>query len=260
MTGGEAALSDKTLGWAKYTLAVLASAWFVAYLDRAVIALLATGIKASLHISDVQLGFLQGFAFAAIYVLVALPGGWLADRTSRRNIILFGVICWSLATFGCGLATNFYELAFARMMMGLGEACLAPACISLVSDFFARNARGRAIGVLMSAATVGTAGSMLLGGVVLKMLGNVPVDIPLIGLTQPWQVTFMVMGAPGFLVALLLLLTVKEPPRRQEKVQALPSGSDAMSFIQYFRSRWQLFLPIYGTFVFSTFSGFGGQA
>ena len=88
---------DTTLDRAKLTLSVLAAAWLMAFLDRAIIALLATGIKSSLHVSDVEIGVLQGFAFSGIYILVALPVGWLADRANRRNILIFGVCCWSVA-------------------------------------------------------------------------------------------------------------------------------------------------------------------
>lgn len=256
---GSATGAEATLARAKSTLAVLASAWLMAFLDRAVIALLATGIKASLHISDVQIGVLQGIAFSGIYVLVALPVGKLADRANRRNIILFGVCCWSLATMACGLTRTYHELALARMMVGLGEACLGPASVSLIADYFARTARGRAIGTVTAAATIGTAGSLVLGGVVLKLCGGKAVAIPLLGLAEPWQVAFMVLGAPGILVA-LALLTVKEPERRQAPRQALPIETSAGSFTRLLVSRWRFFLPVYLALAFSVFSGFGTAA
>lgn len=123
--GDSATGAEPTISGARYTLAVLAMAWLTAFLDRAVIALLATGIKASLRISDVQIGVVQGATFAVIYVLVAIPIGWLADRANRRNILLFGVCFWSVATMACGLARTYPELILARMAMGLGEAASA---------------------------------------------------------------------------------------------------------------------------------------
>ena len=259
MVGSATADGETTLGRAKRTLAVLAAAWLMAFLDRAIIALLATGIKSSLDISDVQIGLLQGIAFSGIYVLVALPVGRLADRANRRNIILFGVCCWSLATMACGLATTFHQLAFARMMVGIGEACLGPASVSLIADYFRATARGRAIGVVTSAATVGTAGSLVLGGLVLKLCGGHAVAIPLIGITEPWQVTFMVLGAPGFLVA-LALLAVREPPRRLANPRAIPIEGAAGSFGRLLLTRWRFFLPVYLALGCSVFSGFGGSA
>ena len=257
--GSQAVDDDTTISGAKLTLAVLAAAWLMAFLDRAIIALLATGIKSSLQVSDVEIGVLQGFAFSGIYILVALPVGLLADRANRRNILVFGVCCWSVATMACGLATTYHELALGRAMVGLGEACLGPPTVSLVADYFRSGARGRAMGAVTAAAAVGTAGSLVLGGLVLRLCGGHAVEIPLIGLTEPWQVTFIVLGAPGLLVA-LALLAVREPARRQASAQTGPVDSSAADFIRILRARWALFLPVYMALGFSVFSGFGGNA
>src|SRR4051812_25206513 len=182
---GAASEADANLPRAKYVLAVLAACWLMAYLDRAVIALLATSIKRSLDVTDVEIGVLQGIAFSVVYIIVALPVGWLADRSNRRNIILFGICCWSLATIACGLARTYHELVLARMMMGFGEACLTPASMAMIADYFARTARGRAIGVVTGAATLGSVLSSLIGGIVLKLCGGAAVVIPLIGLAEP---------------------------------------------------------------------------
>jgi MFS family permease len=259
MVGSDTADGETTLKGAKLTLAVLAAAWLMAFLDRAIIALLATGIKTSLHVSEVEIGVLQGFAFSAIYILVALPVGWLADRSNRRNILLFGVCCWSLATMACGLATTYHELVLGRAMVGLGEACLGPPTVSLVADYFRARARGRAMGVVTAAAAVGTAGSLVLGGLILKLCGGKAVAIPLIGMTEPWQVTFMVLGAPGLLVA-LALFAVKEPQRQQLRAQAIPGGGAGTGFHRVLLSRWQFFLLVYLALGCSVFSGFGGNA
>jgi MFS family permease len=257
--GSATADVETTLSGAKLTLTVLAAAWLMAFLDRAIIALLATGIKSSLDISDVEIGVLQGFAFSGIYIVVALPVGWLADRANRRNILLFGVCCWSLATMACGLATSYHELVLGRAMVGLGEACLGPPTVSLVADYFRGGARGRAMGAVTAAAAVGTAGSLVLGGLVLRLCGGHAVAVPLIGITEPWQLTFMVLGAPGLLVA-LSLLAVREPPRRQASAQAIPVDSAAAGFGRVLLSRWRFFLLVYLALGCSVFSGFGGNA
>jgi MFS family permease len=250
---------ETTLPRARYALTVLASCWLMAYLDRQVIALLATSIKRSLHITDVQIGVLQGIAFSAVYIVVALPVGRLADGANRRNIILFGVVCWSFATVACGLARTYHELMLARMMMGMGEACLGPASVSMIADYFARSRRGRALGVVTGAATVGSAASAVLGGLILTLCGGVAVAIPLLGLAEPWQITFMVLGAPGFLVALMLLM-LREPPRRRAPVQVLPVGASAGNFARLLVRRWRFFLPVYLALAFSVFAGFGSAA
>jgi MFS family permease len=257
--GSETADAETTLSGAKLTLAVLAAAWLMAFLDRAIIALLATGIKSSLHVSDVEIGVLQGFAFSGNYNLVALPVGWLADRANRRNILLFGVCCWSIATMTCGLATTYHQLALGRAMVGLGEACLGPPTVSLVADYFRAGARGRAMGAVTAAAAVGTAGSLVLGGIVLKLCGGKAVAIPLIGMTEPWQVTFITLGAPGLLVA-LALLTVREPPRRKPAPQASQVDRATASFGRLLLNRWRFFLLVYLALGCSVFSGFGGNA
>jgi MFS family permease len=256
---GAAIEADATLPRARYALAVLAACWLIAYLDRAVIALLATSIKRSLGVSDVEIGVLQGIAFSVVYILVALPVGWFADRANRRNIILFGLCFWSLATIACGLARTYHELVLARMMMGLGEACLTPASMSMIADYFARTARGRAIGVVTGAATLGSVLSSLLGGLVLKLCGGAAVALPLVGLAEPWQITFIVLGAPGLLVA-LLLLTVREPVRRQAPAKATPVEASTGSFVRVLARRWRLFLPIYLALMFSVFAGYGTAA
>jgi MFS family permease len=261
MTNDSATAADTSLPGARLALVVLAATWLMAYLDRAIIALLATSIKHSFKVSDVELGVLQGIAFSGIYILVALPIGRLADRSNRRNIILFGVCTWSLATIACGLARNYHELALARALMGMGEACLGPASISMIADYFARNSRGRAIGVVTGAATVGSAASSLLGGIILTLCGGMAVAIPLFGLAEPWQVTFIVLGAPGFLVALALLM-VREPPRRQvaAPAQPLPADAPAEGFGRLLLRRWRFFVPVYLALTFSVFAGFGGAA
>jgi MFS family permease len=259
MMGGAGTEADVTLPRANCALAVLAGCWLMAYLDRAVIALLATSIKHSLNVTDVEIGVLQGIAFSVVYIVVALPVGWLADRANRRNIILFGVCIWSLATIACGLARSYHELALSRMMMGFGEACLTPASMSMIADYFARTARGRAIGVVTGAATLGSVLSSLIGGGILKICGGAAVAIPLIGLAEPWQITFIALGAPGFLIA-LLLLTVREPSRRQAPKKAMPVETSAGSFARVLARRWRVFLPIYLALMFSVFAGYGSAA
>jgi MFS family permease len=259
MSDERATGDDTSLSGARLALVALAACWLMAYLDRQIIALLATSIKHSLQVTDVELGVLQGIAFSGIYILVALPGGRLADRANRRNIILFGVITWSLATIGCGLARTYHELIVARAVMGLGEACLGPASISMIADYFARSRRGRAIGVVTGAATVGSAASSVLGGIILTLCGGAAVAIPLIGLSEPWQVTFMALGAPGLVVALLLMM-VREPPRRQAQAPALPGATPDGGFGRLLLRRWRFFVPVYLALLFSVFAGFGGAA
>ena len=155
---------------AAYTLAVLTASWVLAYLDRQIIVMLVEPLRRDLSLSDTQVSLLQGFAFSLFFVAAGLPLGRLVDRFNRRNILLLGMICWSVATFACGLATDFWQLFAARIGVGVGEACLAPAAVSLVADLIAPHRRGAAMGLVSAGAPLGTAGSFLLSGLILADL------------------------------------------------------------------------------------------
>lgn len=122
-------------------------------LDRQVLSLLVDPIRGDLGISDTQISLLLGTTFAVVYGIAGVPLGFLADRTSRRNLIFTGVLVWSVGTLACGLSRRFGELFAARLVVGLGEAVLSPAAISLISDYFAPSRRGTAVGVYLSGIT-----------------------------------------------------------------------------------------------------------
>ena len=108
----------------------------VSYTDRQVLSLLVDPLRRDLGITDTQVSLLLGTAFAVIYGFAGIPFGLLADRTSRRNLIFFGVIVWSAGTLACGYSHTFGQLFAARIVVGLGESVLSPAAISLISDYF----------------------------------------------------------------------------------------------------------------------------
>ena len=114
----------RSIAW--YTVFVQMLCYTLAYADRQILAFLVGPLKPDLHISDTQVGLLQGLAFALIYTLLGLPMGMLADRFSRRNIVALGVIVWSLMTALASVARSFWSLAATRMGVGVGEATLRP--------------------------------------------------------------------------------------------------------------------------------------
>ena len=122
--------------YAQFVVAVLTLVYTASFLDRQIISLMGERVRADLALSDVQLGLLQGLSFALFYTALGIPMGMLADRTNRRRLILGGLILWSLATALCGLVSSFPSLFAARMLVGVGEAALAPAAYSLISDYF----------------------------------------------------------------------------------------------------------------------------
>jgi len=217
------------LSKAVYPLAVLTACWVLAYLDRQIIVMLVEPLRHDLGLSDTQISLLQGFAFSLFFVAAGLPLGRLVDRFNRRNILLLGLICWSTATFACGLATDFWQLFAARICVGVGEACLAPAGVSLVADLVASNRRGAAMGLVAAGTPLGTAGSFLLSGLILQTYGmHGSVLLPLLGEVATWQFVFFALATPGLPLA-LLLLTFREPVRHE---RAKPT-SEARSLVRF---------------------------
>ena len=122
--------------YAWYVVGVLLIVGITSYLDRNIIALLVEPIRADLGLSDTEVSFLQGTAFAIFYVAFGLPFGMLADRVNRRTLLALGVAWWSLMTAAGGFAENYWQLFAARAGVGIGEACLAPAAFSILADYF----------------------------------------------------------------------------------------------------------------------------
>lgn len=212
-----------SLAW--YLVGVLVVANVLSFVDRQILGLLVQPIRADLGISDTQISLLQGFAFSILYSILGLPLGRYADRANRRLLIVVGIGLWSLMTMACGLAQTYGELFAARIGVGIGEATLAPAAFSMICDAFRPNRRGTALGVYSSAIYLGIGVSVALGGVVLALLrGAAQVELPLFGLVRAWQAAFICVGAPGFVVA-LLMLTVKEPQRHSDLREAPPVGA-----------------------------------
>lgn len=201
-------------GRAWYAVGVLFIAVIFSFVDRIILSLLVDPIKADLGLTDTDMAFLLGVAFAVFFALFGLPIGRWADRYSRRLIIGVGIFLWSVMTVACGLASNFWELFFARVGVAVGEAALAPAAFSMISDLFPREKLGRALGVYQAGAFIGAGTALLVGGVVIGLIRSEGTQVlPLVGAVEPWQVVFFVVGLPGLLVA-LLMATVPEPVRR----------------------------------------------
>lgn len=203
-------------------VAVLFLAALVSLIDRQIINLLVDPIKVDLGITDTQISFLQGLAFAIFYAVMALPMGWLVDNWSRIYPIVFGMLIWSAATIFCGLAWGFVSLFVARMVVGIGEAALAPAGNSLIASVFPEDQTTRAITLFNSAAFIGIGLSVLFGGLVVEAVTDSHRVVSILGrVLQPWQIAFILAGVPGIVLAIVILIFVKEPtggtPRSPDK-------------------------------------------
>ncbi|MBO1015640.1 MFS transporter [Achromobacter sp. SD115] len=197
-----------------YVVVICMLAYIFSFVDRQILALMIEPIKHDLQLSDTQFSLLHGLAFSLFYAFMGIPIALLADRYSRPKIIAMGVAFWSLATAACGLSRNFAQMFLARIGVGVGEAALSPATYSMLSDMFPREKLGRAVGVYSIGSFIGGGMAFLIGGYVIDLLKSVDtVTLPWVGAMRPWQVTFFIVGLPGLLIALLILLTVRDPQR-----------------------------------------------
>lgn len=220
-----------------YVVSLLMLAYVFSFVDRQILYLLIEPIKADLEISDTQFSLLSGLAFSLFYVVMGVPIAFLSDRYSRVRIIAIGITFWSLATVACGLSKNFLHLFVARMGVGVGEAALTPAAYSILSDIFPREKLGRALGMYSMGAFLGGGLAFLVGGYVIDLMNNVPsIDLAILGKVQPWQLTFIVVGLPGILVALMIIAIIREPERKTEGQPIKPGVKDGITFIRTHRN------------------------
>lgn len=203
-----------------WTVAVLTFAYVVSFVDRTILSLLIEPIKADLALRDTQIGLVQGLAFGLFYAVMGVPLGWLADRAPRIRVIALGATVWCVATATCGLAASFVQLFLARIAVGVGEAALSPAAMSMISDSFPRERRAAPIGVYAAAGAVGAGIALIVGGTVIQLVtGRGALVLPVAGEVARWQAAFVIIGLGG-LVLLPLLATVGEPARRNETASA----------------------------------------
>lgn len=204
-----------------YVLALLVAVGIVGWVDRNVFAILLQSIKLEFALSDTALGLLGGVAFGVFYATLGLPVAWLADRCDRRVLIAGALALWSAMTAVCGLAAGFGTLFLARVGVGLGEAGGAPPSVSLVTDYFEPARRAFALGILYLYIPGGFVVGFLLGGWLDALVG--------------WRMAFLAVGLPGIGLALLVLLTLREPPAGAE-----PSARTApplLDTLRYFLAR-----------------------
>lgn len=203
--------SPLSAGQAWYAVAICMVAYILSFVDRQILALLIGPIQADLGISDTEFGLLSGFAFAIFYATMGIPLAGLSDRVSRPLVISAGVALWSMATLACGFARGFAQLFAARIFVGAGEAALSPATYSLIGDLFPRERLGRAVAVYSMGSFLGTGLAFLAGGGAIALVSGHEA-ISLFGMAiRPWQTAFLIVGAPGLALALLLALTVRDP-------------------------------------------------
>ena len=233
--------------YAWYVVALLTLAYVFSFIDRQILNLLVAPIQRDLGIGDKQMSLLMGASFAVFYTFFGIPLGRLADTWSRRWLVVLGIAFWSLMTAGCGLARNFWQLALARMGVGVGEAALSPAAYSLIADYFPPARRSTALGVYGMGIYIGSGLALILGGLVIKFAAaQENVILPLVGTVRSWQVVFFIVGLPGVLVA-LLLLTILEPVRQGTRKKSA-AGVPPAVVVPPLREVWAYMSGNRGTF------------
>jgi MFS family permease len=190
------------------------------FMDRQIMSVLQEPIRIEMGLSDTQLGMLTGLTFALFYTSCGLPVAWLSDRYRRVSIMAAACGIWSLFTAACGLATNFTQLALSRVMVGAGEAGGSPPSYSLISDYFPPQERGTGLAIYSLGVPVGSALGVAVGGWVAAHYG--------------WRTAFVAVGLPGIVLALLMLLLIREP--RRGGLDPVPTGETAHSAPQGIRA------------------------
>ena len=235
------------------TVAILLLLSMVSMLDRQIIALMVAPIKVALSLTDTQLSLLQGAAFALCYSIASIPLGWAVDRFPRRLIIYMGVTVWSLSAAGCGLASNFWQLFLGRTMVGVGEASLLPASVSLIGDLFPSEKVGTPMGLYGAGFYLGSGVALAVGGTVVSLFADsASVRFPIVGNIASWQAVFLVLGLPGVLLAALAFL-VRDPRPARRQHAATADQSDAKSFASYVAGNWRVVVLSFGGFGLASF-------
>lgn len=180
-------------------LAILCFVYVLNFLDRQLLSILAKPIQDDLGLADGQLGLISGLYFAVFYCVLAIPVGWLADRTNRVRVLSFACALWSAATVACGFASTYPQLVAARMSVGIGEAGGVPPSYAIVSDYFPPGTRGTALSIFNLGPPIGQALGVAFGAS--------------IAAAYDWRSAFVALGAVGIVAALLVLVFVREPVR-----------------------------------------------
>lgn len=218
-------------------VSILTFAFMLAYVDRIIISMIVDPLKADLGISDFQVSLLQGVSFTLFYSTMGVPIAYIVDRHSRTRIIALGVAVWSIATAACGFVQHFWQLFLMRIGVGVGEGTLQPSAFSMISDLFPPHRLGIAMSVYSLGAFMGAAFAFLLAGALIDLAEFLAaINFPVFSALRPWQAVFVTVGAPGVLVAVMVLLL--REPRRRHQTQSIVSEAP---FMAQLKKNWRAY-------------------
>ena len=232
---------DSAYAW--YVVFILLLAYTLSYVDRQILSLMVGPIRRDLHLSDTQLSLLHGFAFALFYTFLGIPLGWWADRRTRKSLIGVGLGVWGIATAACGFTATFWQLFTTRVFVGVGEAALSPAAYSMISDYFSREKRGRALSVYATGVAFGAGLAAVLGGVAIGFAGDVAQHLEQFGLHfHDWQVVFIMVGIPAAFL-LPFVFGLAEPMRLEIGKLSGNAWQDFTAGLAAIGARGNIYLP-----------------
>lgn len=225
-------------------VAILFLLYIVSMLDRNIFNLLGEHVRQDMGLSDMQLSLLYGPAFAVTYAVSGLPLGWALDRFSRRKVVWGAVSLWSLGTMFCGLARGFPQLFGARSLVGAGEAVMVPANQTILADMFPPDRLAFPLSIYSIGAMMGMGLSLALGGLLTRLIDPAGIfPVPILGDVAGWQLIFLVVGAPGLLIAMLIFL-VREPPRHRTNGKDTPPTGYA-DYLAFARQNWRFMIGLH---------------
>jgi MFS family permease len=190
---------QKTTPYAWYVAVVLMLTYAVQHIDRQIMSVILEPVKAEFKLADAELGLLSGLAFAAAFSITVIPMGILVDRGNRKKILTVTLAVWSGMTALGSVTTSFVQLVIARLLVGAAESGGTPSAIAIISDYFPKHKRSSATGIFFFGQGIGILAGFALGGFIVMEYG--------------WRTTLLVAGLPGLILALLILVTVREPKR-----------------------------------------------
>lgn len=227
-----------SLAW--YVTILLTVVFILSFVDRQILNLLVEPIQEDLGLTDTQFSLLQGFAFVGANVFVSIPLGRLVDTKRRTFIIAGGIFVWSLATAACGMARSFIGLFVARAGVGIGEATLTPGAWSLLADYFPLNRRTVPFSIFLMGPYLGVGVAMIAGGFLMDTLTGIE---PLPRGMEPWQLTFIIVAAPGLIFSLLVAL-VPEPSRKGILLIGKQTETSLSHLVEFIRRNARIYIAL----------------